>query len=297
MRVLRTPDHRFAGLTGYPFAPHYTEVGGLRIHHVDEGPRDAPTVLMLHGEPTWSYLYRHMIPVLAGAGVRAVAPDLPGFGRSDKPAHRADYSYQRLVDWMREWLAANDLRRLTLVCQDWGALVGLRLAAECDDRFSRIVVANGALPTGDRSPRPIFHFWQTFARVTPWLPVGLILRIGCRTWLEDDVIAGYRAPFPSEAYKQGAHALPLLVPTTPTDPASQPNRDAWARLEQWRKPFLTAFSDGDLVFRGADRYFQRIVPGAQGQPHTIVREAGHFIQEDAGPELARIVIDFMSRTR
>ncbi|HET7584098.1 MAG TPA: haloalkane dehalogenase [Gemmatimonadaceae bacterium] len=297
MRVLRTPDHRFAGLSGYPFAPRYTDVEGVRIHHVDEGARDAPVVLLLHGEPTWSYLYRHMIPVLAARGLRAVAPDLPGFGRSDKPAAREDYSYARMVAWMRAWLDANALRDITLVCQDWGALIGLRLAAECDERVARVVVANGALPTGDRAPRPVFRAWQAFARATPWFPIGLIVRLGCRTWLDDDVIAGYRAPFPGDAYRQGARALPQLVPTRPDDPASAANRAAWEHLRQWRKPFLTAFSDGDPVFRGADRIFQRTVPGARDQPHVTIREAGHFLQEDAGPELARVVADFIARTR
>lgn len=296
MDVLRTPEERFRGLEGFPFAPHYREVGGLRIHHVDEGPPGADPVLLLHGEPTWSYLYRHVIPVLAAAGRRAVAPDLPGFGRSDKPASRADYSYERLVGWTAAWLEAVDLTGITLVCQDWGALVGLRLATEHPGRFDRIVVANGALPTGS-GPTPLaFRAWRAFARWSPWLPIGLVLRAGCRRRLSRGAIRGYRAPFPDPSYKAGARALPDLVPTSPDDPAAEDNLRAWDELERWEKPFLTAFSDGDPIFRGLDEAFRERVPGARGQPHTTLRGAGHFLQEDRGEELARVVDDFIART-
>ena len=172
MEIIRTPDERFANLPGYPFAPHYVEIDGLRIHYVDEGPRDAPPVLMLHGEPSWSYLYRKMIPIITAAGQRAVAPDLVGFGRSDKPLRRDDYTYQRHVDWMRGVIEHLDLRRITLVCQDWGGLIGLRLAAEHPDRFARIVAANTFLPTGDTPPGPAFLAWQKFSQETPEFPVG-----------------------------------------------------------------------------------------------------------------------------
>ncbi len=297
MEVLRTPDDRFAHLPDYPFEPHYTVVEDLRIHHIDEGPAKGARVLLMHGEPTWSFLYRHMIPVLVAAGYRAVAPDLVGFGRSDKPALLSDYSYQRHVDWMKGWLEGMRLDNMTLVCQDWGSLIGLRLAAELPERFSRIVVANGFLPTGDSRVPFAFRLWQTFAKWTPWFPAGRIVSFGCRTRLTRETIAAYNAPFPKESYKQGARAFPRLVPTRPDDPASPANRRAWKSLRQWEKPFLTAFSDGDPVFRGADRVFQKLVPGAAGQPHTTIRGAGHFLQEDRGRELAQVVVDFIEGTR
>lgn len=293
MDVLRTPDDRFADLPEWPFAPRYAQVDGLRIHYVDEGPRGAPPVLMLHGEPSWSYLYRKMIPVFTAAGYRAVAPDLPGFGRSDKPADRAAYSYARLVGWMAAWLQAVDLREVTLVCQDWGSLIGLRMAAEHPDRFARVVVANGALPTGDMRIPLAFRAWQAFARWTPVFPVGRIIRAGCRTPLPPEVVRAYEAPFPSERHKAGARALPPLVPTRPDDPAREDNLRAWSVLERWTRPFLTAFSDGDPITRGLERGFQRRVPGAAGQPHATLRGAGHFLQEDRGEELARVIVEWM----
>jgi haloalkane dehalogenase len=220
METLRTPDDRFAGLPGYPFAPHYVEVSGLRVHHVDEGPRDAAPVLLLHGEPSWSYLYRKMIPLITAAGHRAVAPDLVGFGRSDKPVRREDYTYQRHVDWMRGVLDALDLRRITLVCQDWGGLIGLRLAAEHPERFARIVAANTFLPTGDRPAGPAFLAWRQYSQETPEFHVGGIVRGGCVTELAPEVIAAYDAPFPDDRYQAGARQFPMLVPVTPDDPAA-----------------------------------------------------------------------------
>lgn len=266
------------------------------MHYVDEGPSDGPTVLLLHGEPTWSYLYRHMIPVLVAAGHRAIAPDLIGFGRSDKPAAQSEYTYARHVGWMAAWLEALDLSQTTLVCQDWGSLIGLRLVAEHAERFARVVVANGFLPTGDHRLPLAFHAWRAFARTTPVFPVGLIVRLGCATKLARAAIAGYEAPFPDESYKQGARAFPKLVPSRTDDPATIPNRRAWDVLKRWEKPFLTAFGDRDPITRGADRVLQHLIPGATGQPHTTVRGAGHFIQEDRGVELARIVVDFAQKT-
>lgn len=295
MRVLRTPDERFAGLPEYPWAPRYTEVDGLRVHHVEDGPPGAAPVLLLHGEPTWSYLYRRMIPVLAAAGHRAVAPDLVGFGRSDKPADRGAYSYAAQVEWTAAWMRALDLRDVTLVCQDWGSLIGLRLVAEHPDRFARVVVANGFLPTGDRRPPPVFGAWQAFARWSPWFPAGWIVRAGCVRPLAPEVRAAYDAPFPDARYEAAARALPLLVPTRPDDPAAPANRRAWDALRAWDRPFLTAFGDRDPIFRGAERVLQREVPGAAGQPHAPLRRCGHFVQEDCGPELARIVVDFIAR--
>lgn len=297
MDLLRTPDERFANLPGYSFAPHYVEVGGVRIHYVDEGPRDAAPVLMLHGEPSWSYLYRKMIPIVVAAGSRAVAPDLVGFGRSEKPARREDYTYQRHVDWMTGLLDALDLRDITLVCQDWGGLIGLRLVAEHPDRFARVVAANTFLPTGDQDPGRAFRRWQRFSQEAPVFHAGGIVKGACATELAPEVIAAYDAPFPDDSYLAGARQFPLLVPTTPDDPASEPNRRAWEMLRQWEKPFLTAFSDGDPVTRGADKVLQAMIPGAQGQPHTTIVGAGHFLQEDKGEELAEVVTDFIRRTR
>lgn len=295
MSILRTPDDRFQNLPDYPFAPHYVEVDGLRWHYVDEGPRDADPVLLLHGEPSWSFLYRHMIPILAGAGYRTLAPDLPGFGKSDKLSDRSQYTYQKLVDWTAAWLIALDLRRITLVCQDWGALIGLRLAMEQEDRFARIVLTNGGLVTGDQTMPDAFNAWQNFTQNVSKLPIGRIIQGGTLTNLSPDILRGYEAPFPDESYKEAARILPALVPTAPDNPATRPNRKALLKLRKWERPFLTAFSDGDPITRGGDRLFQEHVPGAQGQPHTTISGAGHFVQEDKGPELAQIVLDFVRR--
>jgi haloalkane dehalogenase len=294
--VLRTPDARFRDLPSYPFTPNYVSVDGMRMHFVDEGPRGAPPVLMLHGEPSWSYLYRKMIPPIAAAGLRAVAPDLIGFGRSDKPVSVDAYSYARHVAWMREFVEAAGLDGITLVCQDWGSLIGLRVAAEMPERFARIVVANGALPTGDGRVPLVFRAWQAWARWTPWLPVGRIVQAGSRTKLSREVRKAYDAPFPGERYKAGARAFPLLVPTRPDDPAREANLRAWRVLERWEKPFLTAYGEHERITRGAERPFQRRVPGAVGQPHATIAGAGHFLQEDRGEELARVVVDFIRRT-
>jgi haloalkane dehalogenase len=296
VRYVRTPDERFAGLPGWPYAPRYVDVDEMRMHHVDEGPRDAPPVLMLHGEPTWGFLYRKMIPVLTAAGYRAVVPDLPGFGRSDKPVLRETYTYVRLVSWVASWLAQVDLHDVTVVCQDWGALVGLRLVAEQPERFSRVVVANGALPTGGEVVPAVFRAWQAFARRSPVFPVSWVVRAGTRTRLPRAVSAAYDAPFPTAAHRVGARTLPSLVPTEPDDPAGADNRRAWEALRGWERPFLTAFSDGDPITRGLDRRFQREIPGAAGQPHTTIAGAGHFLQEDRGEELARLIVGWMERT-
>ncbi len=297
MEILRTPEERFSDLPGYSFEPHYVEVDGLRVHYVDEGPRDAEPVLMMHGEPSWSYLYHKMIPVITAAGYRALAPDLVGFGRSHKPARREDYTYQRHVDWMRGFLEALDLKGITLVGQDWGGLIGLRLAAEHEERFARIVAANTGLPTGDITMGEAFLRWQRYSQSVPVFHAGGIVKGGCVSELSAEVIAAYDAPFPDDSYKAGARQFPLLVPTTPDDPAAVPNRKAWEGLSRWEKPFLTAFSDSDPVTRGADRLFRQVIPGAKDQPHTTIVGAGHFLQEDKGDELARVVVDFMAVAR
>ena len=299
MEVLRTPDHCFEGLPGFPFAPHYADLadqdgGTLRAHYLDEGPADGETVVLLHGEPSWSFLYRHMIPVLAGAGLRAVAPDLVGFGRSDKPTPRAEYSYARHVAWMRELLFDHlDLSGVTLVCQDWGGLIGLRLVGEHPDRFARVVAANTFLPTGDSHPGDAFMGWLKFSQEVEPFPTGVIVNAGCVSDLGPEVIAAYDAPFPDSSYSEGARQFPVLVPIAPDDPASEANRAAWTVLETFDKPFLTAFSDGDPITAGSDRILQARIPGAAGQPHTTITGGGHFLQEDRGPELARVVVDFV----
>lgn len=299
MEVLRTPDDRFAGLPGYAFQPHYVEVGeGIRVHCVDEGPGDAAeTVLLLHGEPSWSYLYRKMIPPLADAGHRVVAPDLVGFGKSDKPARRDDYTYQRHVDWVWEAVEQVGLDGVTFFGQDWGSLIGLRLVAEHPDRFRRVVIGNGFLPTGDRPPGEAFLAWRKFSQEIPEFPVGRIVNGGCVTDLPDEVIAAYDAPFPDESYKEGARRFPMLVPTSPDDPASEANRRAWESLERFTKPFLTAFADSDPFTAGADEALRERIPGTKGQPHTTIEGAGHFLQEDKGEDLAGVILDFIQATK
>jgi len=297
MEILRTPDDRFTALPGYDFAPHYAQVGELRVHYVDEGPRDGAVVLCLHGEPSWSYLYRKMVPPLVAAGLRVVAPDLVGFGRSDKPASTEDYTYQRHVDWMAGFLDAVGLRDLTLFCQDWGGLIGLRLVAEDPGRFARVVASNTFLPTGDQKPPDTFLAWRQFSQTVPEFPVGRIVGGACARPVAPEVIAAYDAPFPEERYKAGARKFPVLVPVTPDDPASAPNRAAWERLRAYDRPFLTAFGDSDPITRGGDARLQSSIPGAAGQPHTTIARGGHFIQEDAGEELGELVAGFVARTR
>ncbi|MFF0455036.1 haloalkane dehalogenase [Nocardia africana] len=301
MRILRTPDERFAGLPGFPFEPHYVEVPAgdgstLRMHYLDEGPRDGEVVLLLHGEPSWSYLYRRMIPVLVAAGLRAVAIDLVGFGRSDKPADRADYTYQAHVDWTWAAIEAIGLDRITLVCQDWGGLIGLRLVGEHPGRFARVVAANTFLPTGDRHPGDAFLAWQRFSQDTPDFRAGKIVNGACRTDLSPEVIAAYNAPFPDDTYKQGARQFPLLVPTSPEDPAAPANRAAWAVLETFERPFLCAFSDSDPITRGGDKVLSSKIPGAAAHSPVTITSAGHFLQEDKGEELAAVVVDFVRAT-
>lgn len=298
MKALRTPDACFENLPGYAFAPHYltvddTEGGTLRMHYVDEGPRDAAPVLLLHGEPSWSYLYRKMIAPLAAAGHRVIAPDLIGFGKSDKPAERSDYTYARHVGWVQSLLDQLQLRDITLFGQDWGGLIGLRLVGENPQRFARVMAANTMLPTGDHHPGEAFLRWQEFSQNTPVFPVGKIISGGLAQAIGDDIVAAYDAPFPDDSYKAGARQFPLLVPIRPDDPASAANRSAWQVLMQWHKPFITAFSDKDPITRGADKVLQKLIPGAQGQAHTTVENGGHFLQEDQGEKLAELMLEFI----
>lgn len=293
MKILRTPDARFKDLPGFDFESRYLDIDGLRMHYVDEGARDASPVLLLHGEPSWSYLYRHMIPPLVDAGLRVVVPDLIGFGKSDKPASKRDYSYAAHVDWIRRFVEALDLNDITLFGQDWGSLIGLRVAAENERRFSRIAIGNGGLPTGDQAMPKAFKIWRAFATYSPWFPIGRIIQSGTVTELGGDVVAAYDAPFPSARYKAGARAFPALVPTSPDDPACDANRAAWRTFTRWQKPFLTTFSNRDPITRGGELPWQQKVPGASGQNHVTIRNAGHFLQEDKGPELAAVLIGFV----
>jgi haloalkane dehalogenase len=305
MEFLATPEQRFANLSRYPFDPHFVEVdpSGLRMHYVDEGRRDGPIALLLHGEPSWSYLYRFMIPPCVDAGMRVIAPDLIGFGKSSKLTCIADYTYERHVGWVRSLVEQLDLRGVTLFGQDWGSLIGLRLAAELEPRFAAVVIANGFLPTGD-PPTPAlrvfanglaFLAWRTFARFAPVFPTSRIVNFGSGRSLDAEERRAYDAPFPSPRYQAGARAFPRLVPITPRDPAAAANRAAWEVLERWRKPFVTAFSTGDPITRGFDRLMQQRIPGAAGRRHRTL-PGGHFLQEVSGPDLAAVVVETSRET-
>jgi haloalkane dehalogenase len=301
MNLLRTPDERFDNIPDFPFEPHYVMVDGIRIHYVDEGSNDEEVILLMHGEPSWSFLYRHMIPPLVKAGFRVVAPDLIGFGRSDKPSEQSDYTYRRQVEWMTKWMVSLDLNNITLFCQDWGSLIGLRMAIENQDRFKRIVLSNGGLPSGSidefiSNGEPpnlrIFKQWRKVSREAPVFTTKLFIQAGTVTRLSRNVLKAYEAPFPDASYKVGARIMPSLVPITPDDPEHEANTKAQEQFKQWNKPFLTAFGDSDAVTGGGDVVWHDI-PGAQGQKHTTVKNAGHFVQEDAGPELVEIIINFI----
>lgn len=291
--ILRSPDERFRDLPGFPFEPNYVDIGGLRMHYVDEGDRDASPVLMLHGEPTWSYLYRKMIPIFVDAGYRAVAPDLIGFGRSGKYAEKEAYTYRSHLEWLKSFIEVLDLKNITIVCQDWGGLLGLRLAVDMKDRFSAIAAANTFLPTGDEKTPKAFKVWRAFSQNTPVFPAGRIVQMGTVGKIPKEVRKAYDAPFPDSSYQAAARVFPMLVPIDPENVESENNRKAWEKLAKWDKPFLTAYADGDPIMRGADKVFQKRVPGALGQPHTTIKDAGHFIQEDKGEELAGVVVDWL----
>lgn len=303
MEVLRTPDSAFADVPDFAYEPNYTTITAhdgtpLRLHHVDAGPLDAhETILCLHGEPSWGFLYRTMIPEFVAAGHRVVVPDLVGFGRSDKPTRMTDHTYERHVDWMCQWLLANNFHGVTLVGQDWGGLIGLRVALALPQRFSRIVVANTGLPTGDPAPGEAFLKWREFSQKVDPFPTSSIIQGGCTTKpLAPAVLAAYDAPFPSEEFKAGPKIMPSLVPASLDDPSSKPNRDAWESLRRWTKPLVTLFSDGDPVTKNGEWIFRREVPGAAGMPHATIEGGGHFLQEDRGPQLAAAINAFVSRT-
>ena len=322
--ILRTPDSRFVNLPGFEYAPHYIEIGGLRVHYVDEGENQKQPILLMHGEPSWSYLYRKMIPILSEARYRVLAPDLIGFGRSDKLGERNDYSYQQQVDIFTEYIRRLNLKNITLFCQDWGGLIGLRVVANEPNRFARIIAANTGLPdatdsqaemmlkmfndfieaqgkipleevmnidSNEESQQP-FMRWVAYSRNSPEFPIGEIIQRSTRTELPEDVLTAYEAPFPDESFKEGARIMPSLVPTQ-----LQENHKAWENvLTKWEKPFLTAFSDSDPITRGGDKILQTRVPGASGQPHITIKDAGHFLQEDKGEELADLILDFINPT-
>ncbi len=293
MKVMRTPDAAFLNITDFPFAPHYREIADpldgieLRIHYIDEGPRAAPAVLMMHGEPSWCYLYRHMVGPVVDAGFRVVAPDLVGFGKSDKPARRSDYTYARHVGWMRQWIEAINLTGITLVCQDWGSLVGLRMLTEVPDRFEAVVLSNGGLPEGGNPPK-LFAPWRAFAKWSPFFPIGGIVNAGTKRALSAAEIAAYDAPFPNRKYKAGARVFPSLVPFEQNSAIPDQKR-AWQVLERWEKPFLCCFGDAELTFRGGEHCFIGRVPGTAGQPHRTLKGA-HFIQEDDPQGFVRAIL-------
>ena len=327
MDFVRTPEERFENLPGYPFAPNYVhlddgEGGTLRMHCVDEGQGEA--ILCLHGQPTWSYLYRKMIPILAGAGCRVIAPDLIGFGKSDKPTCQSSYSYAGHVRWVKGLIDALDLTAITLFAQDWGGAIGLRVVAENPDRFARVVVANTGLADAADVPdemalrlsellaqtpvlpmmemaakmmgpvedRPPFMYWMKHGEASPDFDPANVVR-GSLKHCTDEEYAAWAAPFPSEEYMAGARVFPSLAPIIPDNPEIPANRAAWSVLSNFEKPFLTAFSDGDPATRGGEKRFIETVLGAKGQKHTIIEGAGHFLQDDAGEELAAVVVGFM----
>jgi haloalkane dehalogenase len=311
--IIRTPDERFENLPDYNFRPNYVDIKGFRIHYVDEGPKEAPPILLLHGEPSWSYLYRKMIPPLVEAGYRTIAPDLLGFGKSDKLSKTKDYSYQKHVDIMVEFVRQLNLQNITLFCQDWGGLIGLRVVGEYPERFARIVAANTGLPSakgirakigyplfklqirrlGTVTPKqfqenPNFIRWVAFSQTVPELPIGSLVQSSTVTSLSPEVVKAYDAPFPDASYKAGARIFPYLVPSQLSE-----NKRVWDNvLTKWKKPFLTAFSDRDPITRGGERYFQKMIPGAKNREHVTIEDAGHFLQEDKGEELAQVILDF-----
>lgn len=293
--MLRTPAEAFADIPDFAYEPRCVEVDGLRMAYVEDGPADGPVVLCLHGEPTWSYLYRHMLPILAGAGLRAIAPDLIGFGRSDKPTDPDAYTYANHVAWVSGFIDALDLRGITLFCQDWGGLLGLRLAAERPADFARLVIANTALPTGT-SPSEGFDFWREFSQAVDPFDSGALVQQASHRTLSDAEVAAYNAPFPDASYQAGARRFPLLVPVTPDDPAVPANRAAWAVLEQWTKPALTLWAPNDPVLGNLQAEFRDRIPGAAGLDHRTFADASHFLQEDLGPDLAQATIDLIATT-
>jgi haloalkane dehalogenase len=290
--IVSTPESRFENLPDYNFSGNYLEVEeGLRLHYLDEGNKENPTILLLHGEPSWSFLYRKMIPILSENNFRVIAPDLIGFGKSDKPVDKSSYTYQKHLDWLTVFIKKLDLQDIILFCQDWGGLTGLRLITEMESRFSMVVASNTTLPTGNFPMPESFLKWQEYSQNSPGFDIGKVINKGTVKPLSEEIMAAYNAPFPSEDYKAGARIFPTLVPVKFDDPESAKNRKAWEILARWHKPFLTIFGDEDIMMKGAEKVFQKVIPGAQNQNHLILN-AGHFIQEEKGEELAELIMEF-----
>ena len=294
MPLVRTPDDRFANLEGFPYEPRYVEINGARVHYVDEGSGEV--ILCLHGEPTWSYLYRKMIPILAAAH-RVVAMDFIGFGRSDKFTEREDYTFEMHRSTIASFIRKLDLTGITAVVQDWGGILGLRVATELPERFARLVIMNTGLPTGDVPATEGFMKWRTYATTTPDLPIGTIVKRSAadRESITDDIVAAYDAPFPDVTYKMGAQMFPWLVPIEPNQPGALEMRETREALSNWSKPALVMFSDGDPVTRGGDRFFRKLIPSANNEPQIVIKDAGHFLQEEKGQEIAAEIIAFIKR--
>ncbi len=299
MESLRTPESAFAHIEDYPYEPHYVDVTdtmsrSLRMAYIDEGDKNGTTILLLHGEPTWGYLYRKMIPPLVDAGFRVLVPDLIGFGRSDKPVEKQDYTYARHLIWISDWFKQVAPESVALFCQDWGGILGLRLVADMPHRFSHVMAANTGLPTGEQPPSDAFLNWRRFSQEVEVFPPAGIVKGATVSTLSEATLAAYNAPFPEEKYKAGARQFPLLVPATPSDPQTENNRKAWAKLKQFEKPFMTAFSDSDPVTAGGDKLMQALIPGCKGQNHVTIEQAGHFLQEDKGEEISQHLITFIN---
>ncbi len=295
MPSIRTPEEYFDNLPDFPFLPNFIELNGMRVHYIDEGQGE--TILCLHGEPTWSYLYRKMIPILTESGFRVIAPDFIGFGKSDKFTTLEEYTFHMFKTMLLEFIQALDLNQITLVVQDWGGLIGLTVAGEVPERFSRLVIMNTGLPAG-RTTNEAFLSWRQFVENTPDLPVGQIIGTGLvdRDILTPEIIKAYEAPFPDETFKAGARAWPLLVPIHPDDPLVTEMLQSREDLKKWEKPALVMFSDGDPITRGGDKFFRNLIPSAKSQPEIVIKEAGHFLQEEKGEEIAEQILDFISRT-
>jgi len=301
MQVLKTPESAFSTVTDFPYQAEFVHVtdtvsGELSMAYYQCGPRDGHTILLLHGEPSWAYLYRKMMPILANAGFNVLVPDLIGFGRSDKPSRREDYTYARHLIWLKDWFNQITKGQVTLFCQDWGGLLGLRLVADMPERFAGVMTSNTFLPTGEYPPSEAFLRWRRFSQDVSVFPVSEVISSGSVSPLSQQTLDAYDAPFPTETHKAGARQFPLLVPATPDDPQTQANREAWAQLKQFNRPFMTAFGDRDPVTAGGDRLIQSLIPGCKGIQHTTIEEGGHFIQEDKGPELADLLVTFINTT-